>query len=281
MTNITIKNSVKIINNEYVIKKKKKDLTEIFNYLHSRSFNYFPKIIKEENNNIYYEYITDIDEPKEQKIIDLIILISILHKETTIYKEVDIDYYKYIYEKTNNTIDDTYKYYNELMDNIDNTVFPSPSEYLLSRNITMVYNSLNYAKYSIKRWYELVKDNRKIRLSTIHNNLNLSHYIKNEKPYLISWDHSKIDIPIYDLIILYKNHYQDFEFLDIFNIYFKKYPLTKEEMYLFLVLISIPDKIIKREDEYNRVISTKNIIDYIRKTNIILKEYSIKEKTNK
>ena len=222
MNNITIKNSVKIIDNKYVIKKKKKDLNEIFNYLNSRSFDYFPKIIKVDNNNIYYEYINDIEEPKEQKIIDLIILLSLLHQKTTIYKEIDIDYYKYIYEKTNNTIDDTYKYYNKLMDNIDNIVFPSPSEYLLERNITMIYNSLNYAKYNIKEWYELVRDNKKIRLTTIHNNLDLSHYIKNEKPYLISWDHSKIDIPIYDLIILYKNHYQDFEFINIFNIYLKK-----------------------------------------------------------
>lgn len=282
MTNtITIKNKVKIIDNKYVIKKKTKDLKSIFNYLSSRSFNFFPKIIKEENNNIYFEYLKDLPEPKEQKIIDLMILLSLLHRETTIYKEIDTDFYKSIYENTNNIIDDTYKYYNNLMDNIDNKIYPSPSQYLISRNISRVYETLNYAKENINIWYDLVKNNKKIRLTTIHNNLDLSHYIKSEKPYLISWDKSKIDIPIYDLIKLYKNHYHEFEFINILQIYFKKYPLTKEEIILFLTLISIPPKVTNCKTEYKTVIEVKNVIDYVYKTKDILKEYSIKKQTNK
>ena len=69
---ITLKNSVKIIDNSYVIKKKKKDLSNTYNYLLSRSFNYFPKILKDDGDNVYYEYINDINEPSEQKINDLI-----------------------------------------------------------------------------------------------------------------------------------------------------------------------------------------------------------------
>ena len=282
MTNIiTLKGTVKIINNKYVIKKKKKELKEIFDYLQSRSFNYFPKILKEENNNIYYEYIKDINEPREQKIIDLIILLSILHHETEIYKEIDTDYYKEIYEKINNQIDETYKYYNNLMDNIDKKIYPSPSEYLLAKNISIVYNALNYSKNNIYNWYNLVKENKQIKLATIHNNLDISHYIKNEKPYFISWDKTKIDMPIYDLIKLYKNNYLEFDFVDIIKIYLKKNPLKKEETILFLTLISIPDKIENKKEEYNRVINTKKIIDYINKTKDILKEYSIKQETNK
>ena len=282
MTNIiTIKNNAKIIDNKYVIKKKKREMNSIFNYLLSRSFNYFPKITKEEDDYIYYEYINDLEEPKEQKIIDLIILVSILHQETTIYKEIDKDYYKIIFEKTNNLIDNTYKYYNTIMDNIDTSLYPSPSEYLIARNISMIYNALNYSKENINEWYNLVKNTKKVRLTTIHNNLKLSHYIKNEKPYLISWDKTSIDIPIYDLINLYKNHYLDFNFIDIFNIYLKKYPLTKEEIILFSALIAIPNKITKEKEEYKTVINTRKVIDYVYKTNELLKEYGIKEKTNK
>lgn len=277
---ITLKNSVKIINNDYVIKKQNNNLDNIYNYLQSRSFDYFPKIIKENNNNIYYEYISDINEPKEQKIIDLIVLISILHSKTTFYKEVDIDYYKELYEKINNEIDDTYNYYNEVMDNIESVIYMSPSNYLIARNISMIYKNLSYAKNMIDKWYKQVENERKVRVVLIHNNLKLEHYLKADKSYLISWDNSKIDMPIFDLVSLYKNNYLDFEFVDLLNIYLKKYPLTSEEMYLFLAIIAIPSKIIKEDSEYKTVTSIRRIIDYVYKTNKILEKYRIENKTN-
>ena len=277
---ITIKNSVKIIDNEYVIKKKKNFLSDTYNYLLSRSFSNFPEIIKEDNDNIYYKYIEDLSEPKEQKIIDLIMLVTLLHSKTTIYKEVDIDYYKEIYENINNKIDDTYNYYNELMDNIEKESYMSPANYLIARNISLIYNSLNYAKNNINLWYKEIENKRKIRVATIHNNLKLEHYLKEDKPYLISWDKSKIDSPIYDLVSLYKNNYLNFEFSDILKLYLKKYPLSIEETLLFLTIISIPDKIKYKDSEYKTVIEIRRQLDYIYKTNELRKEYRIEKKTN-
>ena len=90
---ITIKNSVKIINNEYVLKKK---------------------------------------------IIDLINLVTLLHSKTTIYKEIDLDNYKYIYEEINKQIEDVFNYYNAVIDNIESVVYMSPSNYLISRNMAQI-----------------------------------------------------------------------------------------------------------------------------------------------
>lgn len=278
---ITIKKNVRIIDNKYVIKKKNNSLNDIFNYLSSRSFNYFPEVIKEDNEYIYYKYIEDINEPKEQKMIDLMILLSILHSKTTIYKEIDIDHYKSIYETTNEKIDDTYTYYNELMNNIDEQVYMSPSNYLIARNISIIYSALNYAKEHIDTWYKMIENERKARVVTIHNNVSLDHYLKQDKPYFISWDNSKIDIPIYDLISIYKRHYLEYDFIDMLNIYLNKYPLNKEEMTLFLVLISIPDKIKYTNSEYKTVLEVRRIIDYAYKTKEILKEYRIKEENQK
>lgn len=278
---ITIKNNVKIIDNSYVIKKKQKALSDTYNYLLSRSFDYFPEIIKEDDNYIYYRYIDDLKEPKEQKIIDLIYLLALLHSKTTFYKEIDIDYYKAIYESINNEIDNTYNYYNNLMDNIDNEVFMSPANYLIARNITLIYKSLNYAKENINKWYKLIENDRKVRVVMLHNNLKLEHYLKNDKPYLISWDKSTIDMPIFDLVSLYKNNYLDFEFTDLLKIYLSKYPLTKEEMTLFLTIISIPNKIALSDSEYKTVLEVRSLLDYIYKTSDLRKEYRIKEQTNK
>lgn len=278
---ITIKKSVKIVDNKYAIKKKNKSLNNTFNYLLSRSFDYFPEVIKEDEEYIYYKYIEDIKEPNEQKMVDIMILLSILHNKTTIYKELDINEYKYIYESTNKIIAETYNYYNELMNNIDEQVYMSPSNYLIARNISLIYGTLNYAKEHINLWYKMIENQRKTRVVTIHNNLSLDHYLKQDKPYFISWDKSKIDIPIYDLIILYKNHYLEYDFIDLLKIYLNKYPLKKEEMTLFLTLISIPDKIIKTNSEYKTVLEVRRIIDYIYKTKELLKEYRIKEQSQK
>ena len=278
---ITIKNNVKIIDNSYVIKKKQKSLDDTYNYLLSRSFDYFPEVIKEDDKYIYYKYISDLKEPKEQKIIDLINLLILLHSKTTFYKEIDIDHYKEIYESINNQIDDTYNYYNNLMDNIDNEIFMSPANYLIARNITLIYKSLNYAKENISKWYKLIENNRKVRVVLLHNNLTLDHYLKNDKPYLISWDKSTIDMPIFDLVSLYKNNYLDFEFTDLLKLYLSKYPLTKEEMILFLTIISIPSKIGSSSSEYKTVLEVRKLLDYIYKTNELRKEYRIKEQANK
>ena len=269
---ITRKNSVKIIDNNYVIKNKSKNIIETYNYLISRGFNNLPEIIKEDDNYIYYKYINDIVEPKEQKIIDLINILIILHSKTTFYKEIDIDSNKEIFERINNEIDYLYNYYNKLMDNIESTVYMSPSDYLIARNISIVYDSLRYAKDSINEWYKIVSGHRDKRVVMTHNNLLLEHYLKDDIPYLISWDNAKIDSPIYDLVSLYKNNYLDYDFKDILKIYFKKYPLTKDEILLFFTLISVPSKINYKDSEYKRVLEVRRIIDYLYKTSKLREE---------
>ena len=101
LNRLTIKNKTKILDtNRGTLVLKKKDnninLTNTFNYLESRAFNNYAKRVFENNNYDVYEYINGYNEPNEQKILDLINLLTILHYKTTFYKEVDIDYFKEI-----------------------------------------------------------------------------------------------------------------------------------------------------------------------------------------
>ncbi len=281
MNKITIKNSVKIIDDSYVIKKQKNNLDDTYKYLLSRSFDYFPKVLKEDNEYYYYEYILDIKEPSEQKITDMIYLLTLLHSKTTFYKEVDIDYYKNIYEGIKNDIDGAYIYYSELLNNIDSIIYMSPSNYLIARNSSLIYSMIDYAKYNLDKWYSLVSDSRKVRMVNIHNNLKLDHYLKSgDKSYFISWDNSRIDMPIYDIISLYQNNYLDFDFLELFNLYNSKYPLHEDELLLLFILLSIPKKIEYNDSEYLKVISIRKYLDYIYKTSGLLSKYG-KEKETK
>lgn len=280
---ITLKNSAKIIENEntrLVIKKDNPNILDTYNYLLSRSFDYFPKIIYKDNDYNVYEYVEDVNEPSEQRILDIITLTSILHSKTTFYKEVDIDNYKYLYETINKKLEYLFNYYNDIITLIEKNIYMSPSNYIIARNINKIFETINYCKYEVDSWYELIKDKRKIRVVNIHNNLSLDHYIKNDKPYLISWNKNKIDMPIYDLLTLYKKYYLDFDFYELFNYYESRYPLTNEEGKMLFILMSIPEKLVLDSSEYKNSIKCRKFFDYIYKTKDLINEYkSIKDKT--
>lgn len=250
---ITIKRSILIIetnDRNFVVKKRKNNLDNLFKYLNSRSFVYFPKIIYKTSNYDFYEYINDIMMPREQRLSDVVKIASILHNKTTFYKDVEEDYYKKIYEDILDKINYLENYYNDIAETIEKNEFMSPFQYLFIRNISKIFISLNYAHYCIDEWYKIISEKKSVRMVNIHNNLTLEHYLVSDKHYLISWSKSKLDMPIYDLINLYKLYYEDFDFCDLLKEYERGYPWLLEEKRLFFCLISIPEKILFDASNY-------------------------------
>lgn len=258
--------------------KENNDKHEIIRYLQSRSFNYYPK--QYNTNNDKYEiteYIEEIEIPVEQKIIDLIKIVALLHSKTTHYKEIDLDDYQKIYEDIKNNIEYLNSYYNDIITFIETHVYMSPSEYLLARNISLLFNALHFCNEKIEKWYDLVKSSTKQRTVVLHNNLDLSHFIQNEKAYLISWHKSKIGIPIFDLYILYKRHSLDFNFDEILKQYENIYPLHEDERQLFLILISLPPKIEFNQSEYEMTKFISKELDNLYKTEKFVSPYYVKQ----
>ena len=270
---LTIRNNARIVDDKIVLKKKNNNIDKVYSYLKSRSFDYFPSIIDSNDDYDIYPYIIDKYEPKEQKGMDLIYLLSLLHSKTTYYRENDIDHNKKIYEEVNDRIDYLYNYYSDLISLIEKEVYMSPSSYLLARNINMVFDSIYYVKNSIEEWYKKIEDNKNERVSYVHNNVNLSHYIKNDKPYLISWDKAVVDSPIYDLISFYKNHYRDLDFIDLFKVYESHYPLKEEEKLLMFSCLAMPYKLDMVNNEYKMCIKVNELINYLYKTNNLIMNY--------
>ena len=261
----------------FVIKKNNYN-KKIFNYLKSRNFNYYPKIINDLDEEYEIsEYIEEIDYPNEQKMLDLINLISLLHSKTTHFKEIDYEDYKQIYEDIKNNIEYLEDYYNEMITIIERHVYMSPSEYLLARNISRIFISLNFCKNEIENWYNLIKDKTKQRVVVLHNNLDLSHFIKNDNSYLISWDKSKIGIPIFDLYILYKRHALDYDFSEILKNYEKNYPLKKEERILLFILIALPIKLEFNKSTYELTKEISNQMDIMYKTEKLISPYYMEQ----
>lgn len=256
--------------------KTRSNDSNILSYLDSRSFNYYPKIIYDSDDYVVSEGIKEIDMPIEQKMSDLIDLVSLLHSKTTHYKEVDLDDYQKLYEDIKNNIIYLRSYYEDYLDVAFNHVFMSPSEYLFSRNSTKIFAALYYAENELEKWYKLVHEKRKQRLVVLHNNLELSHFLRDKKPYLISWDKAKIGMPVFDIYKLYYKHGVDYEFLELLKRYERNYPLLEEERKLLFILMAIPEKIDFNSDEYNLSKNISRFIDRIYKTEMIISPYNSK-----
>lgn len=271
---ITIRNGARIIDDKVVIKNKKSDnIDSLYSYLKSRSFDYFPLPIMSDDEYEVYPYLIDTYEPLEQKAIDLIHLISLLHSKTTFYREVDIDKNKEIYESMIDELVYLDNFYNDLITMIEKEVYMSPWKYLVARNINIIFGSIYYAKNSLNDWYKKIDNNKNERVVNIHNNISLDHYVKSEKPYLISWNNSKIDSPIYDLLSFYKNHYLDFDFDDLFHVYESSYPLKEEERLLLFTYMAMPFRIEILGDEYEMCIKINKMIEYLYKTSNLIMNY--------
>lgn len=278
---LTIKGNVKIIdadNSKYVIKKKNKEIKKIYKYLSSRSFENYPKIILDNPNYDIYEFIDDVEEPFEQKVLDIIKLVSILHSKTTFYKNIDSDEYKYLYENIINKIDYLYNYYNDLVSIYEKEEFMSPSSYIMSRNISKIFEMLNYCKIHINKWYDIINEKKRVRIVQLHNNLSVDHYLKNKYPYLISWSKSKRDMPIYDLLKVFNLYYYELDFCDLLHTYEMNYPLLEEEKNLLFVLISMPEKITLEGNEYSKCLQAKKFYDKLVSAENSISDYMPKEK---
>lgn len=262
----------------YAMKEMEHDQEEIWNYLRSRNFLYYPEIIRYENRILVTKLEQDIAMPKEQKAEDLIDLMALLHQKTTHYKEVDISDYKELYEDISNNIFYLKTYYDDMMTIIESHIIMSPSEYLLARNITLVYSALNFSKETLEKWYEMIKDKRKQRMVVLHNHLELSHFIRNQNAYLTSWDKAKFGIPIFDFYKFYKKHCLEFEFDELFKRYERSYPLLEEERLLLFILLALPSKIEWNDSEYAMCQKISNMIDEMIKTEKLISPYNTKNR---
>lgn len=255
---------------KFVIKRKCKN-DEIIKYLKSRNFNYFPQIIYENDKYEITKYVDNITMPAEQKMIDMIDLIALLHSKTTYYFEVTIDDFKKIYEDLTGNIEYLDGYYTDMINIIETKVYMSPSQYLLARNINIIYDTLRITKKKLDDWFDEIKEIKKQRSVVLHNNLGIDHFLKDENNYLISWDKAKRGIPIFDLYKLYKKYGLEYDFEVLFKRYEKLYPLLNYEKDLLNILILLPDRLEFQNGELNNCKAISDFIDNIYKArNIVL-----------
>ena len=266
----------------FVLKEGNEELKKLFKYLKTRNFDNYPNIIDDSRNNtILYEYINDTNYPKEQRAIDLINLVGSLHLKTSYDKDITQDKYKEIYENIKNNIMYLENTYDNYYDSFYKEVYLSPSKYLFMCNYSKIKSNLNYLSNEIDKYFDLVKDKSSTRVSVIHNNLNLNHFIKDDKDYLISWDNYQIDSPILDIVKLYKNEYFNLNFDNLLKQYFNFVNIKDDEKLLLFILISLPDEIKFCKNELISTSNVRRVLDYIYKTEKLIRPYYLENQKEK
>lgn len=279
----TINKSATIIDSssgKFVIKKQNKDLYQLFNYLSTRGFNSYPRIVRnyrsEEN---IFEYIENEYVPNEQKLLDLSNALASLHNKTVYYKNTSLDNYKEIYENITNNISYLSTYYESMFLTFLKEEYQSPSMYLYSRNYYKIRSALSFCKDEIDSWYELVKENDKERVSVVHNNIEMDHFLENKNgSVLISWDNYIIDTPIIDFINLYQKEYLNYNFEPFLTKYLNNFTLLEHEKKLLFVLINLPLYFELNDSEFENTRIIKNNLEYIFKSEKLTRPYYSSDK---
>ena len=275
MNSIIKKDNLKIIingNNKKCIKRVEKNIFDKYKYLKSKNF---LNIMDYQYVNGYEirDYLEDISLNKEEKISELLYLVTMLHIKTTHYKSLTISDIKRFYESETDEIFEIKNYYNKICEEYDLFMIMPPSVNLLIDNISLIFNSLDKSKMFLDKWYDVMKLKKRKRVVFNHNNLKDSNIIVNNNSYLINWNKSKIDSPIYDLLSLFKNNIKEIDLIDMFNIYESKYKLTIEEInLLFCKLLKIDKLLFNKKD----IINTREVyyvLYYLNKINNFLDYY--------
>ena len=275
---IILKNNIKIFNctcGNYVIKNKKdKDIKELYKYLSSRDFNYYHKLIEDNRSEVnVFEYIEDVSIDNNQKLYDLINLISLLHNKTSYFKEINKDRIKEIYEDLMGRVNYLEENINNIIFKEEDNLFISPSGNLLLNNSTKIFEAFTFLKNEIEEWFKLSENDTKFRVSLVHNNLELEHYLKNDGDYLISWENYIVDLPILDIVKLYKKIYLTMDFSEPLKIYLEKFSLNDKEKKLLFIMLVMPDELNINKCEIRNVKIVREYLDYIFKTENLIKVY--------
>lgn len=281
---IEYKNNIQIVtkeNKKYIKLKGDNTKEELYDYLSSKNFNNFFKPIEKTKDYKLYPFIENRTQDKEERANELINIMSELHNKTTSYKEINKLQIKKIYTNQKENLSSIRNYYFEIQDYFETKEFPSPEEQLLLNNISNIYKAINYSEFKIDSWYEKINKKNQCRYVQLHNNLSLDNLLLDKNYYLINWNNSEQNLPIYDFINLYKKEFNNLDMKKLFSNYQRKYKYSEEEQLLFESLLSIPPKIIFNKSHLINTIKTRQHLNYIELTSEFLKNDKENQENNK
>ena len=263
--------------------KKRYDLEEVYNYLDSHNVNNYLRPLKITAKELFFAYFPNKYLDSDYISKRLIFNLSLLQNKTTIYKEIDKDKQREEYDKFKEQIIYLEKYYYTLQDVIESRIYMSPLEYLVIRNISIIYSALNYSKELLEKWYDLVKHKKTERLVYCHGKCELDHFLNKDEGYFISLEKAHLGSPVEDFLYFYNKNYNDADMISNFKLYQHRYRYNDEEILYFLLRLVLPEKIDISTSSLIKTMEVSTFFDKLKaKRDFVLyyQKYDHKDKKN-
>ena len=222
ITPITQKSmKIRATNHEYLLKVASGNdefiMKQLFAYK-SLSHNILPIYRTRDNKHCvpwrdHFFYLTDyvqtIPLPLEQQIHYYIELLGKLHAETALEVDVRDDELQRIYNKDYKRLQDSYDALQKNMEAFELRQDRSPFEWYFMMVYPMLYTMLHHAHDELKKFYDLIKKDKKMPISLIHGDVNVANLLVTEKSsYLINFEKSMFSISSVDMCLFLENYHQ-------------------------------------------------------------------------
>lgn len=222
MTPITRKSmKIRASNHDYLLKVTSGDdefiMKQLFAYK-ALSRNILP-IYRTKDNDHYvpwrdhFFYLTDyvdtIPLPLEQQIHYYIELLEKLHSETQLEVDVSDDELQRIYNKDYKRLQNSYDQLQKSIEECELRRDRSPYDWYFMMVYPMLYTMLHHAHDELKKFYDLIKRDKKMPVSLIHGDVNVANLLVTEKStYLINFEKSMFSIASLDMYYFLENYHE-------------------------------------------------------------------------
>lgn len=263
-------------------------LREIVDYIDSIHLQCFVQILRNKNNDILtpyqnrYFYIMEALEEsqghlREVKIKYYFELLAYIHKNSCYSIKVNKEYFKQIYHDIHRIIQERMQYYDQLMNQCEEIVYRSPSQWLFLLNYYRIADSLCRAQDYLRRFMEIINDCQSIRVCLVYKHFDYHHIsLKNKK--LISIDHMCIDMPIYDIFDIYQKLPDILFDLDCLSDYYlKTMCFSEQERLLLCCLLNVVPVICLENDEISNIIKISRLLYYLDSISCLCKQLDIQK----
>jgi spore coat protein YsxE len=152
----------------------------------------------------------------------------------------------------------------------EDKTYMSPFELFFCTYFQEMIRASDFALRKIDEWKELITEKKKYRTAFIHGKPSFQHFLYNVEGHgmFINFEHGSYLPPIYDLLYFFYRSCKTYPFqtddrFQWFQTYRKHFPITDEELTLFIAQLSYPEKMYNVITSYRTNRQSKNEIKHV------------------
>ncbi|MFJ8529799.1 spore coat protein YsxE [Bacillus sp. NPDC094106] len=143
--------------------------------------------------------------------------------------------------------------------------YMSPFELQYCTYFHHVMRARDFATKQLTEWYEAMKEKEKTRISFVHGNVSLNHFLFDyeRNGYFISLERSQFATPVQDIVGFYSRSLNTYPIarsdrFEWYQAYQKNFPFTKEEQLLMFAYLTYPSPFIRQIHSYTSAQQVRN-----------------------